>query len=229
MPNPYQWLLFDADDTLFDYQKAEGLALARAFERAGQRFDPATLPTYRELNHALWLGVERGEVTPDVVRVRRFEQFFAAIGSPLQPEPFTNIYQECLADSSELIDGANEVLGALARRYRCAIVTNGLSDVQHRRINKSPIKAHIEAVFVSQEVGAAKPSAAYFDAVFAKIGQPERSAVLIIGDSLTSDIRGGADYGLDTCWFNPGGKPRPDQPRITYEIARLAELVDLLA
>lgn len=225
----YQWLLFDADDTLFDYQRAEGIVLGQAFQRAGVAYTPQDVSAYRGINQQLWKAVERGEVKPDAVRVRRFEQLFEAMGVDAPADRFSQTYIECLAACTLLVDGAAQVLRALRGKYRLGIVTNGLRDVQYSRLARSPIHPYIEAMIISEKVGWAKPAREFFDAAFAHLGNPARETVLIIGDSLTSDMAGGAAYGLDTCWFNPARGPNTSQIRITYEIGRLVELVDLLA
>jgi 2-haloacid dehalogenase len=225
----YDWLLFDADDTLFDYQKAETQALADAFRHAEIAVTPADIETYREINHRLWLALERGELTPEIVRVRRFEQLFEAMRIAAPALAFSQTYVACLGAQSILIDGARDLLDALHGRCRCAIVTNGLSDVQRSRLARSSIHSYIETLIISEEIGWSKPAAEFFDAAFAAIGDPPRDSVMIIGDSLTSDMAGGAAYGIDTCWYNPTRKPRPETPRITHEVANLAEILELLS
>jgi 2-haloacid dehalogenase len=126
------------------------------------------------------------------------------------------------------MDGAYEVLEKLHGRCRIAVVTNGLEAVQRSRMSHSTIRPFITQLIISEEVGAAKPQAAYFDAAFARTGHPPKHDVLIIGDSLTSDMQGGVDYGIDTCWYNPAGEPRPESLPITYEIRNLHELLDIV-
>ena len=133
----YQWLLFDADGTLFDYDRAESAALEQVFQSIGVKFDPAWLTAYQRVNQALWQAVEKGELTPDVVKVRRFELLLPAIGLSYSPAAVSARYLEFLADCSELIEGAAEVVQALHGKYRVAILTNGLQAVQRRRLTRS--------------------------------------------------------------------------------------------
>jgi len=223
MPN-YQWLLFDADGTLFDYDRAEAAALRQAFQRNGDPFDPGHLATYRRINQNLWETLEQGLITPDTLKVRRFELLFEAIGLARSPADFAAVYLECLAECSELIDGACAMLDALRPKYRMAILTNGLQAVQRSRLARSAIREHISELVISEEVGSAKPAKEFFDAAFARLGGPSKREVLMIGDNWISDIQGAARYELDTCWFNPRRQLRPDKPRITREIASLHEM-----
>jgi len=224
----YQWLLFDADGTLFDYERAEAVALARAFQRRRLPFKPDFLTAYRDINQKVWQSLEKGLTTPDELKARRFELLFEAIGITHEPAGFNDVYLECLAECSELIAGACDMLNALRRNYRMAILTNGLQAVQRARLARSAIRGQISAIIISEEIGFAKPAKEYFDAAFARLGNPPKSEVLMIGDNWVSDIQGAAWYGLDTCWFNPRRQPRPDCLAITLEVASLRELTDWL-
>jgi YjjG family noncanonical pyrimidine nucleotidase len=224
VPTRYPWLLFDADDTLFDYASAEATALRGAFEAEGVTFRPAWLPVYRRVNARAWRDLEDGRVTAARLRVRRFEQLFAELGVGLDPVAFGGAYLGQLAMQAQLVEGALEVLEALLADHRLAIVTNGLAEVQRPRLARSPLAPLVDHLVISEEVGAAKPDPAIFAAVLARLGGPDRRDVLLIGDSLRSDIAGGVASGLDTCWFNPAGVARPDGPRPSYEIRRLADL-----
>jgi HAD superfamily hydrolase (TIGR01549 family) len=116
----------------------------------------------------------------------------------------------------------------LARNYRLAILTNGLQVVQRARLARSAIRDHISDIIISEEIGCAKPAKAYFDAAFARLGQPSKREVLMIGDNWVSDIQGAVRYGLDTCWFNPRHQPHPDDSGVTFEVASLRELTERL-
>jgi 2-haloacid dehalogenase len=224
----YRWLLFDADGTLFDYDRAERVALEQALGQVGVSFQPEHLPTYRGINQSLWQGVEKGEITPGVVKVRRFELLLEAIQAAGSPAALSACYLECLAKCSELVEGAAAVLGALHAHYKIAILTNGLTVVQRGRLARSVIRHHISDIIISEEIGAAKPAKAFFDTAFARLGQPSKREVLMIGDGWASDIQGAVQYGIDACWYNPGRKPRPADVAITREIASLRELAEWL-
>jgi len=224
----YRWLLFDADGTLFDYDRAERAALEQVLGQIGVSTDPGQLAAYRRINQALWQAVEKGEITPGMVKVRRFELLLEAIQVAYSPNALSASYLECLANCSELLEDAGEVLGALRRKYQIAILTNGLKEVQRGRLSRSAIRPHISQIIISEEVGAAKPAREFFDQAFARLGHPSKREVLMVGDGWASDIQGAVQYGIDASWYNPGRKPRPANCEITREIAALRELSDWL-
>ncbi len=228
VPARYPWLLFDADDTLFDYRRAETDALVAAFEAQGVAFVTDWLTVYQRVNAAAWRMLEEGRVTSARLRVLRFEQLLGELGVALDPVDFSAVYLGQLATQAHLVDGAIAAVNALCSTHRIAIITNGLADVQRPRLARSPLAGVVEHLVISEEVGAAKPDPAIFDAALALMGDPDRRDVLVIGDSMSSDIAGGVASRLDTCWFNPGGSPRGGGPAATYEIRRLAELVPLV-
>ena len=237
LPNPtgendklmtYQWLLFDADGTLFDYDRAERNALQNAFVQHGYPFKKEYLAEYRRVNHAIWLEFEQGQIDQVTLRTRRFELLFQAINLKADPREFSPAYLANLAEGTYLIDGAVETLELLSGNFNLAIITNGLKEVQRPRFRRSAINGYIKTIIISDEVGVAKPDPKIFDIAFAQMNQPAKNQVLIIGDSLTSDIQGGRNYGIDTCWFNPAGKQNDHQIASTFEIRRLAELLKLL-
>jgi 2-haloacid dehalogenase len=222
----YTWLLFDADDTLFDFPRAEANALKWTLEQSGQPFQPEFIGLYSRFNQQVWREFERGEVTAFELRVKRFRLFFDETHLNADPQTVSPLYLQNLALGIDLLEGAEEVVRALKGRFHLALVTNGLKDVQRPRLEGSALRGCFEHIFISEEIGSAKPSYEYFEAVFRELGQPPKESVLLIGDSLTSDMRGGVDYGIDTCWYNPAGK-MTELP-VTYQISRLYELIELL-
>lgn len=224
----YKWLLFDADGTLFDYEKAEQSAVQQTFEYFHLRYEPAYREIYQRINHQLWLEFEKGLVSSESLRVKRFEVLFGEIGVSFDSEMFSDRYLVHLANASELIDGAYEVIQHLRPHYQLGLITNGLKDVQRPRLQQSALKDAFAAFVISEEVGAAKPDPAIFQVAFRQMGNPSRDRVLLIGDSLTSDIKGGNNYGIDTCWFNPMHAPRNGDVTITYEINQLNDLLKIL-
>ena len=225
MKKHYPWLFFDADGTLFDYNRAEAAAFRKAFELLQIQYEHDYLNVYQKINSELWKALERHEITPAVLRVRRFEQLLEALQLTGSANDLNLTYVEQLGLCTDLIDGAYAVLQILSRNSRIAIVTNGLEAVQRSRLRHSTIHPFITELVISEEVGAAKPHPAFFDAAFARTGNPPKRDVLIIGDSLSSDMQGGLNYGIDTCWYNPGGESKPESLSITYEITRLQDLL----
>lgn len=228
MKKHYPWLWFDADGTLFDYNRAEAIALRQAFAALELPFEESHLDTYREINDGLWKALERGEITQADLRPRRFELLLESLKLNASVDQLSKIYLEQLAICAELMDGAYEVLETLHKTSRIAIVTNGLQDVQRGRLARSTIRTFIDELIISEEIGAAKPNAAFFEIASARTGYPPKRDILLIGDSLTSDIRGGVEYGLDTCWYNLTGQSRPEGLAIQYEIRHLHELLEIL-
>jgi 2-haloacid dehalogenase len=224
---PYTWLLFDADNTLFDFDLAEVKALAYSFAEFGFPYDENTGQTYRTINKQIWHELEQGLITSSELRTARFARLFTAVHIHADPEPFSAAYLRHLSHCSDLLDGAETTIHQLSQQYQLAIITNGLSDVQRPRLAGSPLHPYFQHITISDEIGCAKPDPCIFDVAFAAIGHPAKQHVLMIGDSLTSDIHGGHNYGLDTCWYNPQGQPHNGLP-ITYEIAHLTELLTIL-
>jgi YjjG family noncanonical pyrimidine nucleotidase len=223
----YKWLLFDADGTLFDYDKAEENALKNSFAQIGCPFEQHYLNEYIQINREIWLDFEKGKIDQAKLKRRRFELLFEALKIYGDPQDFSARYLANLAKETDLIDGAEETVKSLWENFSMAIITNGLMDVQRPRFQQSSIIKYIKTFIISEEVGAAKPNQKIFDIAFERMNNPPKSEVLIIGDGLTSDIQGGLNYGIDTCWFNPDGKTA-GQPSSKFEIHRLDELPGIL-
>jgi 2-haloacid dehalogenase len=225
-PMKYKWILFDADDTLFDFPASEAKALRLTMNEVGIEFSPEILALYSGFNRQVWKELERGELDGAELRVKRFRLLFRELGSSLDPVLVSPVYLRNLARGSELLPGAEELVAWLAGRCGLALVTNGLKDVQRPRIEASALRGRFERIFISEELGAAKPSRAFFEAVFEGLGRPAKAETLVVGDSLSSDMAGGIDYGIDTCWYNPAGA-ETDLP-VTFRIGSLGELRLLL-
>ncbi len=224
----YRWLLFDADGTLFDYDRAEMTALRRTFKAFGWPFRAEYAAAYRRINAALWRDYEKGRIDQDRLRTERFVRLFEAVGPALDADAFGRRYLTHLAEATFLTDGAEQLLRTLHGRIGMALITNGLADVQRPRFRRSSIGRYLSPWIISGEVGVAKPDPAIFEIAFQAMGNPPKDRVLIIGDGLTSDIQGGNAFGIDTCWFNPKGKPRPPDVALRYEIRDLWEVLELV-
>jgi 2-haloacid dehalogenase len=224
----HSWVLFDADGTLFDYDSAETAALTTTFAEVDHDCNPETLEAYRQINGRMWRDFEQGLSTIDHIKTKRFEALFSQIDADLDPVSFNHRYISNLAQQAELIEGAEETVIRLAENVGLLLITNGLAGVQRPRIAKSPIRGYFQDLVISEEVGSAKPDCQIFDAAFSKINFPEKGSVLMVGDSLSSDIKGGNDYGIDTCWFNPQLHPRDHDIEPAYEVQHLREIIGLV-
>ena len=221
-------IFFDLDDTLLDFTRAEREALSRAFRCFDIDPAPTVLDRYHVINREQWELLEEGVLTRAQVQTRRFDLLFEELGVRCSSREACDCYEDFLAQGHWFIPGAVELLAELAPRYDLYLASNGAAAVQQSRLKSAGIGPYFKDIFISEELGADKPGPAFFAAAFSAIPDFNPETALIVGDSLTSDIRGGRNAGIRTCWFNPHGKPaRPD---ITpdYTIRALAELPDLL-
>lgn len=223
-PVRYETLLFDLDHTLLDSDASEIAAYAHTMATIGLANPDDHFERYLRINHGMWAAVERGELQPSEVRVRRFEQFVDELRLDADPAAMADAFVWGLGAFGELYEGARDVLDQLAGRARVAMVTNGLSDVQRARIERLDLDRYFDAVVISSEVGVTKPRPQIFDIAFELLGQPSKQSALMIGDSLTSDIRGGSDYEIATCWYNWRRSPSVPGVTITHEITDLGQL-----
>lgn len=217
----YDTVLFDADNTLFDFDRAEREALCQVLARRGYETGEAVLHCYMEENRALWRQFDRGEITRDFLGPERFRRFMARVGGTHDPEEFNRDYLQTLARSSQLLPGAEALCRRLAPHCRLVIVTNGMTLAQTGRVEGSAIRDCISGLFISEAMGCQKPERAFYEQVYAALGltRADLPRTIMVGDSLTSDILGGIHGGIDTLWYNP--KHLPPDPEIvpTYEAA----------
>ena len=224
----YSWLFFDADDTLFDYSRAEASALSAAADEFGLSNVPDLMPTYKAINAEIWIEFEQGRIDALELRAKRFARLFASLGIQVEVDTFSQRYLVHLSQGYFLFDGTPELLANLGQRYQMGLITNGFPEVQRPRLAGSGIAGHFKFVAISEEIGIAKPDPAFFSAALAMAGNPDKRQVLVIGDSLSSDIRGGIQAGLDTLWFNPKGKQPDARWKGTYEARSLGDIQDIL-
>ena len=201
----YHTVLFDADNTLFDFDRAEHEALGRALRERGYPDDDATRETYLAINRELWHRFDLGEADQDWLLVERFRRFEAAMGGHHDPERFNRDYLTYLGEGAFLLPGAMELCRTLSERCTLAIVTNGATIAQTGRFARSGLAPYFKGLFISQELGCRKPERAYFDTVLSRLGVADRRDTVVVGDNLRSDIQGGINAGLDTIWYYPGG------------------------
>ncbi len=222
-------VLFDLDDTLFDFHKAEKIALTKTLVHFGIDPTEETLALYSTINAAHWKRLELGEISREEVKVGRYRELFETIGVECDPVKATAYYESMLAIGHYFMPGAPELLEELYRKYRLYIVSNGTAKVQEGRIGSSGIAKYMDGIFISQILGANKPDKQFFDICFAEIPDFSLSETVIIGDSLSSDIKGGINAGITTVWFNPKRIENDSDIKPDYTIKELSEVPGLLS
>ena len=224
----YTTLLFDFDHTLIDGHASESAAFDYTLKRAGAN-DPADyLAPYVEINTALWAAVESGEITPNDVRSERFAQLIAATDLEADPRAMGDDFVHGMGANGNLYPGTIETLESLDRVATLALVTNGIGEVQRARIARLGLDHYFNAIVISGEVGVAKPGPEIFDITFEKLGHPDKAKTLMIGDSLSSDMAGGINYGVATCWY--AAHSNADTPtNIDHRITALDDLLPIVA
>lgn len=222
-------VLFDLDDTLFDFHKAEKIALTKTLVHFGIDPTEETLALYSTINAAHWKRLELGEISREEVKVGRYRELFKTIGIECDPVKATAYYESMLAIGHYFMPGAPELLEELYRKYRLYIVSNGTAKVQEGRIGSSGIAKYMDGIFISQILGANKPDKQFFDICFAEIPDFSLSETVIIGDSLSSDIKGGINAGITTVWFNPKVIENDNNIKPDYTIKELSEVPGLLS
>ena len=222
-------VLFDLDDTLFDFHKAEKIALTKTLVHFGIDPTEETLALYSTINAAHWKRLELGEISREEVKVGRYRELFKTIGVECDPVKATAYYESMLAIGHYFMPGAPELLEELYGKYRLYIVSNGTAKVQEGRIGSSGIAKYMDGIFISQLLGANKPDKQFFDICFAEIPDFSLSETVIIGDSLSSDIKGGINAGITTVWFNPKGIENNNDIKPDYTIKELSEVPGLLS
>lgn len=224
----YKILLFDADNTLLDFDKTETDALHHTFALHHIPFTKAIEERYMQINKALWNAYEEGKKTREEVIFTRFGKLFEEFQIQEDGVRFEHIYQAELGKGHALMPHALELVQELKKHYALYIVTNGVTATQYARLKDSGLDQHFQQVFVSEEVGYRKPMKEYFTYCFSHIPDFDKTQTLLIGDSLSSDIQGGINAGIDTCWMNPKHIPNQKQLPVTYEITHLKELYAIL-
>ncbi|MGI9605183.1 MAG: YjjG family noncanonical pyrimidine nucleotidase [Acidimicrobiales bacterium] len=228
MPPPYETILLDFDHTLLDSDTSEALAFESTLSGVGISDPSQHFSTYKTINTSLWARVEAGELSPNDVKVQRFAALLDDIGVDADPHAMGQQFVEGLAEFGELYPGAREILELLTDAATLAMITNGIGYVQRTRIDRLGLGSYFSAIVISGEFGASKPGSEIFEHTFDVLGRPDPEASIMVGDSLSSDIRGGAQYGIDTCWYNARRTAAPADADVSIEVADLAELSQLI-
>ena len=228
MNKRFDIVLLDADETIFDFKKAEAYSFEKSLLDFGYEYSPERLKIYSEINLSCWKALERGEMTRAQLIKERFERFFIAVGEKF-PDclAFQKSYVGNLAQSGFLIDGAYDFVKKLHEYCKIYIATNGLTVAQRGRLSRSPIEPYIDDIFISEEIGFQKPTKEYFDVIFSTLGVTDKSRVVMVGDSLTSDMQGGRNAGIATCRYL-GCRPHEDSDLVDWEIRNYDEFFAIL-
>lgn len=230
MNKKYKYILFDADNTLFDFDVAEKKAFLSLGNIDSAVFREENYRLYHEINDSAWKRLERGEITkPQLKRLRFTELYGALLLNPCEKliDTVVNEYPKMLARGTDLIDGALDTVRCLSSEYSIYIVTNGLYDVQSARLAASPVSEYVRELFVSEKIGFEKPSTRFFDFVFKSVGDLDKDSYIVIGDSLSSDIDGACASGIDSVYFDRASRGTQGRDP-TYVIKKLTELFDII-
>ena len=220
----YDWILFDADDTLFHFDAFAGLKLM--FSRCDVEFNNENYEEYQKVNKALWVEYQDSKISAKELQNKRFDAWSNRLG--ISSENLNSAFLNAMADLCAPLEGAVDLLNALNGRVKLGIITNGFKELQQARLQRTGLKEFFEFIVISEEVGFAKPNPRIFDHALSLMGDPDRSKVLMVGDTLESDILGGVKSGLDTCWLNRHGRIAPDGMIPNHEVLSLKELQELL-
>lgn len=221
-------VLLDLDDTILDFKKAEAEALKKTLISMGIEPKDTTIKIYSQINEGFWKKLELGLIERSKLLTERFDVLFKEIGVEKSGEVAWNTYEALLSNGHFFIDGAVEALEKIKDNYDLYIVSNGTASVQEKRIKSADISKYFKEIFISQKIGYNKPRIEFFEACFKQIPDFNKDETIIVGDSLTSDIQGGINAGIHTCWFNLRGNLGRDDIVPEYTIYKITQLPDLL-
>lgn len=224
----FRTILFDLDDTIFDFKESERAALTKTLIKLNVEPTEYIINQYSKYNISQWKRLELGEISREEVKVNRYKLLFDELGLDISPQLATSIYEENLAVGHYFIDGAVDMLEQLYQNYNLYLVSNGAKKVQDSRLASADISHYFKDIIISETVGFEKPSEKFFNYCFERIPNFNKSEAIIIGDSLSSDIKGGINAGIKTIWFNPHNQQNNTALHPDYEIHSLHEAVKIL-
>ncbi len=219
-------ILFDLDDTIFDFKKSEAVAISNTLSELGAVPSAFIIKRYSEINDSMWKQLEKGTLTREQILVMRFAVLFEEFGIQANPAETRKIYEKHLSSGHFFIDGALDVIKKLYKKYNLYIVSNGTATVQKGRLESSGIEKYFKKIFISQNIGYNKPDIRFFKKVFEQIENFRSDEIIIVGDSLTSDIQGGINAGIKTVWYCPNGSP--DTSPADFVIRNLDEIFNIV-
>lgn len=224
----YDLIMFDSDGTLLDFAHSERTAFFLTFKHFGVPVTDEDCENYSRINDSCWKMFERKEITkPELCRLR-FSRLADSLGVEYDAMEVNDYYMNMLATDGTMLPETESVLNGLWGKIELTLVTNGTAFVQRGRLADSGIGKYFSHIFISDDLGVQKPDGSFFDLALEKMGRTDRSRILVVGDSLTSDIRGANNAGIDACWYNPQKAPRREGFDIKYEITQLCELFDIV-
>jgi len=224
----YRWILVDLDGTLLDFHRAESGALRQTADEFEISLSKEAVASYAAINAALWKDFEQGTITALGIRNVRFARWLDALGIEREATALSKRFLQLLVEHSTFLEGAEDLLNSLRESVHMALITNGFADVQRGRVSRFALDRWFDPILISEELGLSKPNPGIFEVALQRMGNPAKQDVLILGDSLSSDIRGGAEFGIDTCWFNPEQSANNSDVVPTYEIRRLCEVSSII-
>lgn len=223
----YKTILIDLDDTLLDFQKSEDVAIRTTIKTLGIEPTEDVVSAYKEINLKYWKMFERKEIEREALLIARFKEFCELLNITNKDFSLLNeTYFHYLSSSPFEIDGAEEFLKKLSKKYDIYVITNGVKRVQTIRLSLVNITKYFKKVYISEEIGYQKPSVEFFDFVLNDLNIKNKEEILIIGDSLSSDIQGGINSGIDTMWYNPKGLQ--SNINYTYQIKNYDQFFELI-
>ena len=220
----YKWVLFDADHTLFDFDRASEEALAEVLSHHGVDWQDGMYGEYKKINIQCWMEHEQGIIDRDTLIYERFKRYFDLIRLELDPVETQEKYLEHLGKKPYLMPGADEILSLLQKKLKLGYITNGMSLVQRPRLESIGWHLKFDVIVIAGEIGCSKPHHDYFNFVHRQMDNPDKKEVLVVGDSLTADIFGASTFGYKTCWFNPAGDKCHLEKGPDFTITHLDEL-----
>ena len=223
-----EFLFLDLDDTILDFHMQESVAIRKTLLGVGVEPTEDNCALYSKINLRHWKMLEKGEITREELIWHRFAELFDVLGVTADPKQTAENYMDNLSQGHYFLPGAEKSVQQLALKYRLYIASNGTARVQEKRLASSGLNRYFERIFISQNIGVNKPDKGFFDGCFAQIPNFDPAKAMIVGDSLSSDIRGGKNAGILTCWVNPKGKIAPPEDKPDFEIKSITELEELL-
>lgn len=224
----YRFILIDADNTLLDFNENERVSITDTLAHFGLLHDEETVRLYHEINKSYWKLYDEKKISRDDLLIQRFVTLYEKLGITMDPYETEKYYRTKLDYGFQLITGAIELCDELRKKYKVYITTNGMANTQHLRLNGSGLINHVDGCFISEEIGAHKPEKEYFDRIARQLDGFKAEEAIVIGDSFSSDILGGINAGIDTCWYNPYKAENLTDQKATYEITSYEELKRIL-